>query len=184
MFTLNQRVFAPAQKTYRIGILFTHKNGSFGTISVKERSCIVPVSNVKGHLSDSFSCGRRAMRWSMNIALNIPPPPPPPPPPKKNHFHKWQAPLRLGALRLLLRGSPLQIDGIDLTSLITFSAPVIPVTTEVWCITVAWNRWVCTPWLTGSLVSTGTKGPQSTHDSESKPSLTPNLLNPSYQSTY
>ena len=52
-----------------------------------------------------------------------------------------------------LRGSPLQIDGIDLTILITFSAPVIPVTTEVWCITVAWNRWVCTPlvnWFTGS----------------------------------
>ena len=108
MFTLNQRVFEPAQKPYQIGILFTHKNGSFGAISVKERSCVVPVSNVEGHLSDSFSCGRRAMRCSMNIALNVPlshpPPLPNPLPPQKNHFHKWQAPLRLRALRLLYAG--------------------------------------------------------------------------------
>lgn len=44
-----------------------------------------------------------------------------------------------------LRRSPLQIDGIYLASLITFSAPVIPATTEIWCITAAWNCGVCSP---------------------------------------
>ena len=145
MFTLNQRVFEPAQKPYQIGILFTHKNGSFGAISVKERSSVVPVSNVEVHLSDSFSCGRRAMRCSMNIALNVPPPPPPPPPPQppsppKKPFPQVASTVTFASTSSALRGSPLQFDGIDLTSLITFSAPVIPVTTEVWCITVAWNR--------------------------------------------
>ena len=99
---------------------------------------------------DCFHVARRDIPCSMNIALNAPPAP------KKKthtqkHFHKWQAPF--ASTSSALRGSPLQIDGIYLTSLITFSAPVIPVTTEVWCITVAWNRWVCTPlvnWFTGS----------------------------------
>ena len=31
--------FAPARKPYRIGGLFTHKNGDFGAISLTDRSC-------------------------------------------------------------------------------------------------------------------------------------------------
>ena len=71
---------------------------------------------------------------SMNIALNAPPAPQT----KKNthtHTHKNistsgnKAPF--ADTSSALRGSPLQIDGIYLTSLTTFSAPVIPVTSEV-----------------------------------------------------
>ena len=39
MFTLYGIAVAPAQKPYRIGLLFTHKNGDFDAISVRERSC-------------------------------------------------------------------------------------------------------------------------------------------------
>ena len=100
---------------------------------------------------DCFRVARRDIPCSMNIALNAPPAPQ-----KKNthtqkHFHKWQAPF--ADTSSALSGSPLQIDGIYLASLKTFSAPAIPVTTEVWSITVAWNRWVCTPlvnWFTGA----------------------------------
>ena len=31
--------FPPARKPYRVGLLFAHKNGDFGEISVTERSC-------------------------------------------------------------------------------------------------------------------------------------------------
>ena len=31
--------FAPARKSHRIRLLFTHNNGDFGAISVTERSC-------------------------------------------------------------------------------------------------------------------------------------------------
>ena len=31
---------APARKPYQKGLLFTHKNGGFGAISVTERSCV------------------------------------------------------------------------------------------------------------------------------------------------
>ena len=43
--------FVPAQKPYRIGILFTRKNGDFGAISVTERSCAAPISKVERHIS-------------------------------------------------------------------------------------------------------------------------------------
>ena len=33
MLTLTQAAFAPPRKAYRIGLLFTDKNGDFGTIS-------------------------------------------------------------------------------------------------------------------------------------------------------
>ena len=37
--TLYRMAFAPNQKPYWIGILFTHKKRDFGSISVTERSC-------------------------------------------------------------------------------------------------------------------------------------------------
>ena len=43
MFSLYQVAFAPAWKPYRIGVLFTDKNGDFGTISVTKRSCAAPI---------------------------------------------------------------------------------------------------------------------------------------------
>ena len=55
MFTLYWIVFAPAQKPYRIGILFTHNNGDFGAISVTERSCAAPIPKVERHISDRCS---------------------------------------------------------------------------------------------------------------------------------
>ena len=39
MFALYRIVFAPAWKPYLRGLLFTHKNGDFGAISVTVRSC-------------------------------------------------------------------------------------------------------------------------------------------------
>jgi len=39
---------------YRIGLLFTHKNGDFGAISAAERSCAAPISKVERHISDRF----------------------------------------------------------------------------------------------------------------------------------
>ena len=39
MFTVYRVAFASALKSYQIGLLFTHKNGDFGWISVTERSC-------------------------------------------------------------------------------------------------------------------------------------------------
>ena len=36
--------FAPTRKPYWIGLLFTHKNGDFGTRPVTERSCAAPIS--------------------------------------------------------------------------------------------------------------------------------------------
>ena len=41
----------PARKPYRIGLLFTHKNGDFGTISVLERSPAWPISEVYQKMS-------------------------------------------------------------------------------------------------------------------------------------
>ena len=38
--------FARERKSYRIGLLLTHKNGDFGAISVSGRSCAAPVMRV------------------------------------------------------------------------------------------------------------------------------------------
>ena len=35
-----------------MGLLFTHKNGDVGAISVTERSCVAPISKVERHISD------------------------------------------------------------------------------------------------------------------------------------
>ena len=45
---------APAGKPYGIRLLFTHKNGDFGAISVSERSCDVPITKVAHYISDRF----------------------------------------------------------------------------------------------------------------------------------
>ena len=37
MFRLYRIAFGPTRKSFRIGLLFTHKNGNFGAISVTER---------------------------------------------------------------------------------------------------------------------------------------------------
>ena len=51
MFTLNRIALVPAPD----GIdLFTQKNGDFGAISVTERLCAAPISEVESHLSDRF----------------------------------------------------------------------------------------------------------------------------------
>ena len=39
MFTLYRTAFAPARKSYWIGLRFIHKNDDFGAISATERSC-------------------------------------------------------------------------------------------------------------------------------------------------
>ena len=39
VFTLYRIDLAQTQKSYRVGLLFTHNNGDFGAISVTERSC-------------------------------------------------------------------------------------------------------------------------------------------------
>ena len=38
MFILHRKAFAWARKSYRIGLLTTHKNDDFGAISVTEQS--------------------------------------------------------------------------------------------------------------------------------------------------
>ena len=53
--TLHQAAFTPAQKSYQIVLLFTHKNGEIGVISVMETSCAVPIYKVECHISDRFS---------------------------------------------------------------------------------------------------------------------------------
>ena len=44
-----------ARKSYRMGHLFTNKNGCGGAISVTERSCAAPISKVERHISDRCS---------------------------------------------------------------------------------------------------------------------------------
>ena len=51
VFTLYRKVFAPARKPYREGLVFKYGNGDFGAISVTERSC----APIMIHISDT-SC--------------------------------------------------------------------------------------------------------------------------------
>ena len=75
--TLYQVAFTPAQKQYRIGLQFTHKNGDFGAISVMERSWVAPITKVESHISDRCSyyteklllLARSTTRYSENIAF-------------------------------------------------------------------------------------------------------------------
>ena len=52
LFTLYS--FCTAKKSYRIGILLTHKNGCGGAISVTGRSCAAPISKVERHITNRF----------------------------------------------------------------------------------------------------------------------------------
>ena len=54
MFTLCRIALAPARKPYRVGLLFTLKNGDFSAISVTGWSCVAPISKVERHISDGF----------------------------------------------------------------------------------------------------------------------------------
>ena len=47
--------FAPAQKPYRRGLLFTYKDGDLGVFSVMEPSCAARISKVESHISDRCS---------------------------------------------------------------------------------------------------------------------------------
>ena len=55
LFTRYRIAFAHARKSYRIGLLFTHKNRDFGAISVTERSYAAPISKLESHISDRCS---------------------------------------------------------------------------------------------------------------------------------
>ena len=52
MSTLYRIAFAPPRKSYRIGLLFTHKNVCGSANSVKERSCAKLISKAKRQISD------------------------------------------------------------------------------------------------------------------------------------
>ena len=48
--------------------LFTHENGDFGAVSVKERGCASPTLKVGCHISDKFLCHSRVgNRCSKNL---------------------------------------------------------------------------------------------------------------------
>ena len=61
MFALHRIAFAPVRKPYRIGILFTHKNGDFDAISATERSRAALFSKAETHISNrcSYYTGHR-----------------------------------------------------------------------------------------------------------------------------
>ena len=54
-----------AMKSYWVGLLFTHKNGDFGAISVTERSCAPPISKVESRISDWFTLWCNLDRYSL-----------------------------------------------------------------------------------------------------------------------
>ena len=70
MFSLYQVAFAPAPKPYRIGLLFTGKNGDFGAISVTRRSR-AGESDRRGvrTIPDTFSCRYPASRVRTDVSL-------------------------------------------------------------------------------------------------------------------
>ena len=64
MFTLYWIALTQTIKPYRIELLFINKNGVFGAISVKERSCAAPISEVDRHISDRLLLFRLVNRYS------------------------------------------------------------------------------------------------------------------------
>lgn len=54
IFTQYQIAFMSPQKSYWIGILFTNKNSCGGAISVTEKSCAAPISQVENHIRQVF----------------------------------------------------------------------------------------------------------------------------------
>ena len=64
MSTLYRTEFAPPGKSYRTGLLFTHKNGCGGETSVTERNYGAKrISKVECHISDRFYV---RLRYSVN----------------------------------------------------------------------------------------------------------------------
>ena len=55
VFTLYLIAFALEGKPFRIVLLFTHKNGDFGAISVTKPSCDALIFKVESHISDRYS---------------------------------------------------------------------------------------------------------------------------------
>jgi len=76
MSTLHQTAFTLAQKSYQIGLRFTHKDGEFGVIFVMERSCAALIYKVERHVSNRCSyytewiivVASRAIQYSVNTA--------------------------------------------------------------------------------------------------------------------
>ena len=64
LFAQYRTAFAQARKPYWIGLLFTHKKGDLGAISVTVRSCAAPISKVESHISDrcSYNTGQLLRR--------------------------------------------------------------------------------------------------------------------------
>jgi len=52
LYTLYRIALAPTRKPYRIGHLFTQKNGGFDAISLTERSCAALILKLDRHISD------------------------------------------------------------------------------------------------------------------------------------
>ena len=64
----------PSVRPYLVGLLFSHKNGDFGAISVMERSCAVPSSKVKSHISDRCShCHTKSIRSLFVVRWSVRP---------------------------------------------------------------------------------------------------------------
>ena len=78
--TIYRIAFAPAQKPYWRGLLFTHENRDFGVFSVMKRSCAARISKVYSH--NSIGSGihytgllivsaQKAIPYNVNIALIV-----------------------------------------------------------------------------------------------------------------
>ena len=65
--------FSAGTKPYRIWLLFTHKNGDFGAISVTDGSCATPISKVESHISDrcSYYTGELLVSAQQSIRYNV-----------------------------------------------------------------------------------------------------------------
>ena len=73
MFILYRSAFASPWKPYRIRLLFTHRNGCGGAISVTEQSCTAPISKAESHTRLVFVALRKASGGSRGGALRAAP---------------------------------------------------------------------------------------------------------------
>ena len=62
MVTLYWIAFLPPRKSYRIGILLTHMNGDFDTISMTERNCVTPISKVESRINYGIGFHTRSLQ--------------------------------------------------------------------------------------------------------------------------
>ena len=54
VFLLYRKAFAPPRKSYRTGLLFTHKADCGGATSATKRNYVAPISKVECHIPDRF----------------------------------------------------------------------------------------------------------------------------------